>query len=66
MHIYHARRACQFIRIQFIRGVTLMKDHGVGQLTRSPIHLLHRASQVVENVFASKVEIEDLTPRQLD
>src|SRR5262245_63491285 len=45
--------------------MTLMKGNGVGQLTRSPIHLLHRASQAVEDVFASEVEIESLTPRQL-
>ena len=42
-----------------------MKGKGVGQLTRSPIHLLHRASQAVEDVFSSEVEIENLTPRQL-
>jgi DNA-binding MarR family transcriptional regulator len=42
-----------------------MKRNGVGQLTRSPIHLLHRASQAVEDVFASEVEVESLTPRQL-
>ena len=42
-----------------------MKGNAVGQLTRSPIHLLHRASQTVEDMFASEVEIEKLTPRQL-
>jgi DNA-binding MarR family transcriptional regulator len=42
-----------------------MKGNGVGKLTRSPIHLLHRASQAVEDVFASEVEVESLTPRQL-
>ena len=42
-----------------------MKGKAVGQLTRSPIHLLHRASQAVEDVFSSEVEIENLTPRQL-
>src|SRR5262245_42257996 len=42
-----------------------MKGNGVGQLTRSPVHLLHRASQAVEEVFASEVEIDNLTPRQL-
>ena len=42
-----------------------MKGNAVGQLTRSPVHLLHRASQAVEVVFASEVEVESLTPRQL-
>jgi MarR family transcriptional regulator, temperature-dependent positive regulator of motility len=42
-----------------------MKGNAVGQLTRSPIHLLHRASQAVEVVFSSEVEVENLTPRQL-
>ena len=42
-----------------------MKGKAVGQLTRSPIHLLHRASQAVEDVFSSEVEIGNLTPRQL-
>lgn len=42
-----------------------MKGNGVGQLTRSPIHLLHRASQAVEDLFASEVEVDGLTPRQL-
>ena len=42
-----------------------MKSSGVGQFTRSPIHLLHRASQAVEDVFTTEIEIEQLTPRQL-
>jgi len=42
-----------------------MKGNVAGRLTHSPIHLLHRASQAVENAFASTVEIESLTPRQL-
>jgi DNA-binding MarR family transcriptional regulator len=42
-----------------------MKGNAGGQLTRSPIHLLHRASQAVEVVFASEVEVQSLTPRQL-
>jgi MarR family transcriptional regulator, temperature-dependent positive regulator of motility len=42
-----------------------MKGNGAGQLTRSPIHLLHRASQVVEEIFTAEVEIDRLTPRQL-
>jgi DNA-binding MarR family transcriptional regulator len=42
-----------------------MKSNGVGQLARSPIHLLHRASQAVEDLFAGEVGIENLTPRQL-
>jgi DNA-binding MarR family transcriptional regulator len=42
-----------------------MKSKGSDQLTRSPIHLLHRASQVVEEIFTVEVEIDGLTPRQL-
>ena len=42
-----------------------MKSNGSGQLNRSPVHLLHRASQVVEDVFAAEVKMERLTPRQL-
>jgi MarR family transcriptional regulator, temperature-dependent positive regulator of motility len=42
-----------------------MKSNGLGQLAHSPIHLLHRASQAVENVFATEMQIERLTPRQL-
>jgi DNA-binding MarR family transcriptional regulator len=34
-------------------------------LDRSPIHLLHRASQAVQVVFANAVRTNDLTPRQL-
>jgi MarR family transcriptional regulator, temperature-dependent positive regulator of motility len=42
-----------------------MKSNGVGQLPRSPIHLLHRASQAVEDVFATEIKIERMTPRLL-
>jgi MarR family transcriptional regulator, temperature-dependent positive regulator of motility len=44
---------------------TLMKSNGLGSLARSPVHLLHRVSQAVENVFATEIVIERLTPRQL-
>lgn len=33
-------------------------------LERSPIHLLHRASQVAGNIFQAEMGGEDLTPRQ--
>src|SRR5262245_49217276 len=42
-----------------------MKSKAIGQLDRSPIHLLHRASQAVEDVFSAEMKIERLTPRQL-
>jgi DNA-binding MarR family transcriptional regulator len=42
-----------------------MNRNGAGELTRSPIHLLHRASQAVEEIFATEIKIERLTPRQL-
>src|SRR5262245_51196253 len=34
-------------------------------LDRSPTHLLHRASQVAEQIFAAEMVPGDLTPRQL-
>jgi DNA-binding MarR family transcriptional regulator len=34
-------------------------------LDRSPIHLLHRAVQAAESIFAAEVGDSDLTPRQL-
>jgi DNA-binding MarR family transcriptional regulator len=52
--------------MQSIRGETnLMKSNGAGHLARPPVHLLHRASQAVEEVFAASVNVENLTPRQL-
>ncbi|CFX07477.1 Transcriptional regulator, MarR family [Candidatus Filomicrobium marinum] len=33
-------------------------------LERSPIHLLHRASQCAGNIFQAEMGTEDLTPRQ--
>jgi DNA-binding MarR family transcriptional regulator len=42
-----------------------MKSNRVDQLNRSPIHLLHRASQAVEDLFTAEVKMESLTPRQL-
>jgi hypothetical protein len=33
-----------------------------GALDRSPAHLLHRASQVVEEIFQAQVGDSDLTP----
>ena len=36
-----------------------------GQLARSPVHLLHRASQAVEEIFQAESGDSDLTPRQL-
>jgi DNA-binding MarR family transcriptional regulator len=42
-----------------------MKSNGVGALTRSPIHLLHRASQAVEDFFTTEIGIGRLTPRQV-
>jgi DNA-binding MarR family transcriptional regulator len=35
-----------------------------GELDRSPVHLLHRASQAVEEIFQGEAG-DDLTPRQL-
>jgi DNA-binding MarR family transcriptional regulator len=36
-----------------------------GELDRSPVHLLHRASQAVEEIFQAAGGDSDLTPRQL-
>jgi MarR family transcriptional regulator, temperature-dependent positive regulator of motility len=36
-----------------------------GELDRSPVHLLHRASQAVEEIFQAEGGDSDLTPRQL-
>jgi MarR family transcriptional regulator, temperature-dependent positive regulator of motility len=37
----------------------------VDRLSRSPIHLLHRASQCVGAIFQSEIAESELTPRQL-
>src|SRR5438874_9171089 len=36
-----------------------------GELDRSAVHLLHRASQAVEEIFQAEAGNSDLTPRQL-
>ena len=36
-----------------------------GSLSRSPLHLLHRAGQSAEELFQTEVGDADLTPRQL-
>jgi DNA-binding MarR family transcriptional regulator len=38
------------------------QSNGLG---RSPIHLLHRASQAAEDIFVAEMGDTDLTPRQL-
>src|SRR5262245_19971210 len=42
-----------------------MKIDRANQLDRSPVHLLHRASQAVDDVFAAGMQMSGLTPRQL-
>jgi len=42
-----------------------MKTESARQLNRSPIHLLHRAYQAVDQVFAAGVKTNGLTARQL-
>ena len=42
-----------------------MKTDTGNPLARSPIHLLHRASQAVEVVFATGMQANDLAPHQL-
>jgi DNA-binding MarR family transcriptional regulator len=42
----------------------MKKEPDTGVLGHSPIHLLHRAGQCAEEMFASRVDERDLTPRQ--
>jgi MarR family transcriptional regulator, temperature-dependent positive regulator of motility len=42
-----------------------MKRASAGDLDRSPLHLLHRASQSVIDVYQAKMKADGLTPRQL-
>jgi MarR family transcriptional regulator, temperature-dependent positive regulator of motility len=42
-----------------------MKSDTRNSLARSPIHLLHRAHQVVGQIFVMGMQTNDLTPRQL-
>lgn len=41
----------------------MSRDKSVGRLDRSPIHLLHRASQCASDIFQEEIA-GDLTPRQ--
>jgi DNA-binding MarR family transcriptional regulator len=41
-----------------------MTDHGADGVSRSPVHLLHRASQCSEAIFQDVMK-DGLTPRQL-
>src|SRR5215510_1938047 len=45
-------------------GLT-MKREAADRLSRSPIHLLHRAGQCAGDIFQAEMKIEGLTPRQL-
>jgi DNA-binding MarR family transcriptional regulator len=42
-----------------------MKRDPADRLSRSPIHLLHRAGQCAGDVFQAEMKVEGLTPRQL-
>jgi MarR family transcriptional regulator, temperature-dependent positive regulator of motility len=42
-----------------------MKSATANPIDRSPVHLLHRAHQVVGQIFAAGMRTNDLTPRQL-
>jgi MarR family transcriptional regulator, temperature-dependent positive regulator of motility len=42
-----------------------MKRDPADRLSRSPIHLLHRAGQCAGDVFQTEMKVEGLTPRQL-
>ena len=56
----------KFVGILLIGGKGhCMKTDTANPLDRSPVHLLHRASQAVQVVFAMGMQTNDLTPRQL-
>jgi DNA-binding MarR family transcriptional regulator len=40
------------------------RDSITGRLDRSPIHLLHRASQCAGDIFSVEIGVSDITPRQ--
>jgi DNA-binding MarR family transcriptional regulator len=42
-----------------------MKSNTANPLARSPVHLLHRAYQAVQDAFATGMQTNGLTPRQL-
>jgi MarR family transcriptional regulator, temperature-dependent positive regulator of motility len=52
------------IRLIWGRGIAMKTDRD-NQLARSPTHLLHRAYQSVGQIFASGMQTNGLTPRQL-
>jgi DNA-binding MarR family transcriptional regulator len=55
-----------FVCILLIRGKGHdMKADSAIQIDRSPVHLLHRASQAVQVAFAMGMQTNDLTPCQL-
>ena len=43
----------------------MKRDSQSDRLSRSPIHLLHRAGQCAGDVFHAEMKDGDLTPRQL-
>jgi DNA-binding MarR family transcriptional regulator len=43
----------------------MKRDASTDRLTRSPMHLLHRAGQCAEDLFHTEIKDGDLTPRQL-
>jgi len=42
-----------------------MKRDNTDRLSRSPIHLLHRAGQCASDIFQAEMKVGGLTPRQL-
>jgi DNA-binding MarR family transcriptional regulator len=42
-----------------------MKRETTDRLSRSPIHLLHRAGQCAGDIFHAEMKVDGLTPRQL-
>jgi MarR family transcriptional regulator, temperature-dependent positive regulator of motility len=45
--------------------VAMKRDASLDRLSRSPIHLLHRAGQCAGDIFHAEMKDGDLTPRQL-
>jgi MarR family transcriptional regulator, temperature-dependent positive regulator of motility len=62
------RLLLSMMRPAMFMGIRLISDRGKALdngIDRSPLHLLHRASQVVDDVFTTGMQTNGLTPRQL-
>ena len=69
-----ARTSCADLGIEAVSAVLVLtsnsesvmkRDSQSDRLSRSPIHLLHRAGQCAGDIFHAEMKDGDLTPRQL-